>query len=424
MPYSDEESSIVASGNYNQSMLRDKNYNSLSYHDELKQKIYQGLKYLIKQNYMAFTPNKSDIYKQLHCIDGSLLGIQKDEGELLGLRVGNAIIDTEQLFNIQYNKFGTPNPYHVAQLYSHINNAYINSILPSRHIYNYENGQFNTLKHSFQLALDNTFEQGFAKDVKENYLAELKKNIHDNFSSIPAIKKIINDIREESIVFSTRSEVQKIMLIIESILAQYQLSSFTHSQKELIVLDGRLQNEDIGKDLKILTNAKIKNINQMLISVQKTGRLNILLSKIHDLLKYDSFQSHTELHYIKKSYDKGDSLIFVLDENFKTICAIPDAGHGAYGIDCLLITATPNRKEFVFNLPQGVFTQKPRLSVADLLHQLGSVFHYAKTDLYIKNKGVLLTNVLSHAQVSLNKEQTKILAHTQTEYEKKNNLKI
>lgn len=412
MPYEEEESSLKASGNFNKIISEDTFFNSLKYNNDLNNKIIHALKES-KENIFSVPTKKSDIFDKLYCIDGSFLNISKNDGEVIALRVGAAILKTQDLFNIERNSFGTPNPFAVAQIYQNENNLFMNGILPSKNTYFYDNQHFLSMKETFNMSLDNMFEQYLAKNIQQDFFYDLynhnlSKSIIKNLTEFKPIKDIIEGIREDSIIFNTQKEVAKIMLITESILSQYLLNK-TISDKEhsLIVLDGRLQNEYLGTDLKELNQSKIKNINNVLIGVQKTGRLNILLTYLHQIIKNNDLSLYG-LDKLHSNYQSGKSILIILNSKFKSICGLPKSGHGNYGIDCFYITQEPNRKEFVFTLPIHLFEQKS-FDTNQLFKSLSSVFQYANTDLYILNKGVLISNILAHSNVALNKKYTKIL---------------
>ena len=434
MPFEQEKSSLSASGNFTKEMLDNNKSKELIYNNTLTNQIIEALLYLKdkKDNSIAsVAAKKQRVYKKLYCIDGSLLTIPKEHGELVGLRVGAAIINTNDLFNIEKDNFGVPNPFQVAQIYNNKGNIFINSLLPSKNIYHSNGSHFYSLQESFAMALNDTFNSGIAKEIKEYFSYELlmvKEKAIKEISDWNCFENIIQNIREESIIFSTKKETQQIMLITESILSQYIISkSLDNKENSLIVIDGRLQNEDIGNILKKLNTKKIIHENNMLVGVQKSGILNMLLSKVHEVIKGDALVN-TNLNNLKNIYNNGQSILLRLDNQFKEKCGIKTAGKGSYGTDYFYITQEPNRKEFVFTLPDHIFPDKSsptstnnKIDLDMLFDSLCGVFEYANTDLYILSKGALLTNIIAHDNVSLNKKYTSVLNQTNKE-ENTNNL--
>lgn len=418
MPHNQEGSDLKSSAHLIQEMQENSFFQSLNYFDNLDSKIKEALLNLIPTGYVTFFKekelNKEKMYEKLYCVDGSLINLSKEGGELIALRIGAAVLETQDLFSIQRDSFGNTNPFQVAQLFQNENNLFLNAILPSSNIY-HTNGQIYDMKTSFKYAIDNIFEGNdntLGTQLKQYFLNHFNaSNPYINtFSDLPFITKIIKSIRDENIIFNTQNETKKIMLSLESILAQYLLEQSTkYNEKGLIVLDGRLQNEDIGNDLNILSKNNITSEKNMLIGVQKTGLLNTLLSKIHLFLKnYTSDDFNDPLLPYIKEYKNNSSILIIPDNNFKNICGIPISKHGIYGRECLYISKGPDRKEFVFTLPNVVFEKNMDI-LEKILFSVCSVLEYANTDLYIANKGVLLANILAHANVSLNKKHTQVL---------------
>lgn len=420
MAHEGESSSLSASGSFTKEILATNKSEELKYNNTLTNQIIEALIYL-KQKGGVRPPitQKSSVYEKMYCIDGSLLTIPKEEGELVGLRIGSALLNTKDLFNIEKDRFGTPNPLAVAQLFNNKDSLFINGLLPSKNTYIYENNHFYTLQESFIKSLDNLFDSGLAKTIKDSFSNDMSKIGHANIikmSNWNYIDSIVKEIREESIVFSTRHHVKKIMLITESILSQYllQVNSKKH-EDGLIVLDGRLQNQDIGSLLKELNPHKIKSIHNMLVGIQKTGILNQLLSKVHQVIKNEELD-YPELTQLKKDYLDGKPVLLILNEKFKEKCGIQRSGIGTYGRDCFYITQAPDRKEFIFTLPDNIFDKNNPISgqSMELLNKLCSVFEYANTNLYIASKGALLTNILAHDNVSLTQDYTEVIGQLDT----------
>lgn len=426
MPYEQEISDLKSSGSNVKNIISNNLFNSIIYKDTIKENVIKGLNYLENSGFIKNVDSqKNDIYESLYCVDGSFVNLNTNGSEIISLRVGSAILDTQDLFNIERDKFGTPNPHHVAKLFQHPGNIFLDNIFPSKNSYIYDNSinKFLTMRESFEKSLSASFEDGLGKKIKNQFFLETYQEIgltdKNNITDFHAIRNLLNGIREESVEFTTQNEVQKLMLMTENILSQYLLyQSANNKEKSLIVLDGRLQNQDIGMYIKSLNESKIQNENNMLIGVQKTGNLNLILSIIHMILQDNNISI---LPAIKNKYLKGESLFFILDKKFKEICGVPEGGIGTYGIDCFYISQAPHRKEFVFTLPIHVFSKgKFKGSARELFKGLGSVFEYTNTNLYFKEKGALLTNILAHQNVSLNSKYTSVLGN---EIKEKDNTK-
>ena len=431
MPHNQEGSDLKSSAHLIQEMQDNSFFQSLNYFDNLDNKIKEALLKLIPMGYVTFLKEKEikkeKMYEKLYCVDGSLINFSKEGGELIALRIGAAVLETKDLFSIQRDSFGNTNPFQVAQLFQNENNLFLNAILPSSNIY-YANGKIYDMKTIFKYAIDNIFEGNdttLGTQLKEYFLNHFNaSNPYINtFSDLPFITRIITSIRDENIIFNTQNETKKIMLSLESILAQYLLEkSKKYNEKGLIVLDGRLQNEDIGNDLNILSKNNITSEKNMLIGVQKTGILNTLLSKIHLFLKnYTSSDLNDPILEYVREYKNSRSILIIPDNKFKNTCGIPTSKHGVYGRECLYISKGPDRKEFVFTLPNIVFEKN--MNIFDTLFPVCSVLEYANTDLYIANKGVLLANILAHANVSLNKKHTQVLGDVNPTPPKTNSIK-
>lgn len=413
MAHIEEGSDIKSSGSNVKNIITSKLFNSLTYNDKLKEQIIAGIIHLQDTKKIPnLKAKKENIYENLYCIDGSFANLP-GLAEVISLRVGSAVLDTSQLLNIERDRFGTPNPHKIAQLFQNPKNVYLDNAFPSKNSYIFENNRFYSMRESFEMALVDFFSNGLAKEIKDKFFLETKNEFNlstkDSIIKLPAIENLLQGIREESIVFSTQQEVQKIMLMMESMLSQYMLyQSSIENEKGIIVLDGRLQNEELGKVLRSLNETKIQTVDTMLMGVQKTGRLNLLLSKMHEIIKCEDLGN--ELKNLKDKYINNESLLFILDNKFKKICGLPDSGNGNYGVDCLYISEGPSRQEFVFTLPIHIFeSNKFQGKQTHLFGSLVSLFEFAHTDLYFKNKGVLLTNVLAHSNVSLNIKYTNVI---------------
>lgn len=415
MPYENEPSDFKSSGSNVKNIISGSLFNSITYKDNVKANITKGLLHLESARLIQYIKsNKNNIYENLYCVDGSFVNLNKVGPEIISLRVGSAILDTNQLFNIEKDKFGTPNPQHVAKLFQHPGNLFLDNAFPSKNSYIFEQNKFLTMRESFEKALLASFEDGLGKEIKDLFF--LETNIELGLTSknlitdLDVIKKLLQGIRDENVDFTTQNEVQKLMLMMENILSQYLLQqSGDKKEKGLVVLDGRLQNQDIGMYLKKLNESKIQHEDTMLMGVQKTGSLNLILSIIHSVLRDDDV---LPLKNIKTKYLNGESILFVLDKKFKELCGIPESGIGTYGRDCLYITKAPDRKEFVFTVPMHIFnTDKFKGNALGLIEGLISVFEYANTSLYFKEKGALLTNILAHQNVSLNEKYTSVLGN-------------
>lgn len=436
MPYENEESSLIASSNFNKNLLNKKQfYSNFQFNDKHKNRILFALKHLLdKQKIFNLNTNKNNIYNSLQCIDGSLINnIDNNGGQYINMQFGSAFLDIDKLFSIQSDNKGNINPYHVAQLFKNDNNILLGTQFPSKNIYFNNNGQFFTLKDSFIKSLNYLFDKN-SNPIIASFLEDLKylnKSINvNNFIQIENIKEILNDIRDDSIIYTTEKEVQKLMLISETILSQYLLKNNNH-KNDLIIIDGRLHNHDIGDYIKEINPTRI-NENSMLVGVQKTGILNIVLSEIHNILKENNY-NNKDTKPLFDMYNNGDSIFIILTNNFKTICGLPEYTIGNYGTECFYITKAPKRQEFVFTLPEHLFKESGSINqrkakkqfTIESIFKVCSVFEYAHTDLYLGNKGVLLANVLAHNHVSLNKQFTNISINLELDiHTLKNKIKI
>lgn len=427
MPYEQESSDLKSSGSNVKNIISNSLFNSITYKDTIRENIIKGLIHLESLNNIQYiNSKKNDIYENLYCVDGSFVNLNKTGPEIISLRVGSAVLDTKELFNIEVDRFGNTNPHKVAKLFQHPGNIFLDNAFPSKNSYIYDsaNKRFLTMRESFEKALFASFEDGLGKVIKDQFFLETFQEIgltdKNHITEFSVIKELLKGIREESVDFTTQNEVQKLMLMTENILSQYLLyQSANKKEKGLVVLDGRLQNQDIGNYIKMLNESKIQNENTMLIGVQKTGNLNMILSIIHNILKEDDM---SVLSNLKSKYHNGESLLFRVDKKFKQLCGIPEAGIGAYGVDCLYITEAPNRKEFVFTLPTHIFVKNAfQGNRRELFKGLVSVFEYANTNLYFKEKGALLTNILAHQNVSLNIKYTSVLGEEIKEKDIKTN---
>lgn len=435
MPYENEESSLIASSNFNKNLLNEKQFHShFQFNNKHKSRILTALQYLWDSNKISRKLNveKNNIYNHLQCIDGSLVNNTDNNGaQYINMQFGSAFLDIKKLFSIQTDNKGNVNPYHVAQLFGSENNILLGTQFPSKNVYFNNNGQILTLKDSFIESLNHLFDQN-SNPIVSSFLDDLNiltsssnlKKLHE----IDSIKKLLNDIREDSIIYTTEKEVQKLMLISETMLSQYLLKHNSQKQ-DLIILDGRLHNQDIGDYIKEINPNRI-NQNSMLVGVQKTGILNIILSEIHNILK-DVCNSNSSLKPLFDLYHDGKGIFLILTNEFKIICGLPDYKIGNYGTECFYITEAPKRQEFVFTLPEHLFktpddaNQKKLIAemTKDAILKITSVFEYAHTDLYLGNKGVLLANVLAHSHVSLNKQFTNILSNSLVNNIDDNNIK-
>lgn len=434
MPYENEESSLIASSNFNKNLLNEKQFHSnFQFNNKHKNRILSALQYLWDTNKISkkLNTDKNNIYNNLQCIDGSLVNnTDKNGGQYINMQFGSAFLDIDKLFSIQQDNKGNVNPYHVAQLFESENNILLGTQFPSKNVYFNNNGQILTLKDSFIQSLNHLFDYS-SNPIISSFIDDLRS--FNNFSNInniiqvENIKRLLNDIREDSIIYTTEKEVQKLMLISETILSQYLLKNSTNNN--LIILDGRLHNQDIGDYIKEINPYRITN-DSMLIGVQKTGILNIILSEIHTILK-DSSYSNKNIKPLFDMYQDGKGIFLILTNEFKLMCGLPDYKIGNYGIECFYITEAPKRQEFVFTLPEHLFkspddpNQKKLIAqiTKDTITKVSSVFEYAHTDLYLGNKGVLLANVLAHNNVSLNKQFTNISSELNN-INYKNKLKI
>jgi len=414
MPYKDEESSLIASAKFNQEILNNKTFHSnFLYSDRIREKLIIGLDYLsAKNNQYNYASNPRFLYENLLCIDGSIISIQNNQnGEFIGMQFGSVTLNTQDLLKIQKNKFYIPNPFEVSKLFQSPNNIITGGVFPSKNIHYFNGNEYATLKDSYIYTLNSFFSSGGALSVKKSFLEDTNKPLSD-FTRIPEIKKITDEIRDDNILYGTYKETQKIMLISEVLLAQFLLNEYSDKASTLIIIDGRLHNEDIGGCLEQLNRRKIKTTENMLVGVQKTGMLNSLLTRVHEIIREQFLapiksQKTNNFESVLGRYAHGNSLFFVIDEKFKEICGIRSGFRGVYGRECFYISSAPCRREFVFTLPTHLFEDQFQGLVGETLSRMSSIFEYINTNLYFANKGVLLTNIMAHENVALNKEYTK-----------------
>ena len=138
------------------------------------------------------------------------------------------------------------------------------------------------------------------------------------------------------------------------------------------------------------------------MGIQKSGILNHYLSALHQVLKSSATVIHDANLLAKVSeFKDGKGFIFPVNPSFKKIAGLKSIKQpGAYGIEILVITPEPKRREFVMTLPAGKsWSQTSPQMITNFLTQ-------TQTDLYYKSKGAIVANILAHENVSLNKKQT------------------
>lgn len=126
MAYENEESSLIASSNFNKNLLNEKQFHSnFQFNNKHKNRILSALQYLWDTNKISkkLNTDKNNIYNNLQCIDGSLVNnIDKNGAQYINMQFGSAFLDIDKLFSIQKDSKGNVNPYHVAQLFDSENN--------------------------------------------------------------------------------------------------------------------------------------------------------------------------------------------------------------------------------------------------------------------------------------------------------------
>lgn len=83
MPYENEDSSLIASANFNNKILGETQFHShFKFDNKYKRKLLIGLEQLFtsKKIYRHLESSKTNIYNNLQCIDGSLVSINDSSG--------------------------------------------------------------------------------------------------------------------------------------------------------------------------------------------------------------------------------------------------------------------------------------------------------------------------------------------------------
>ncbi len=470
MPYKQETSSFSASSIFNKENFND-DYISLfkSNPDKYINKIIQSLEsYFLHGEELkikTFTDNKEpSVFNYAFCIDGSVIDIYDQEKTLIklkhGIQIGAAFLDFTKFNQCSLNNNGLVSPFDLAALYSSPYNIHYSGLLPGKNIYTLDDElNFMNSKESFKHSISQIFSKNeIAKDIYahivsdfytqlnfisckevncdvinncQNYIDSEKKCAQCNMnpiSKINFIKNLTKKINNDSPNMDTSRETRELMLCLENFLVTYIIKnkdSFTkNNEKLLIVLDGRLQNKYVGEFVKqwLVKNRKDaanKFQNIAVIGAQKTGIINAYLSSIRYVLEnYDlSKMAEGPFKDIFTNFRKGEGIYikataqFMLASGLKKSAALTtELAFDQYGEDTMVITPFPHRQEFVFTVPNSkIWTPIVSRDIINLSLN-------AQTNLFYQSKGALITNILAHDNVSLNRKQTN-RAHSAASYE-------
>lgn len=440
MAYIDEKSSPIASSQFNKDHLNS-NFSQHFLNDLTlsEDRIFQAIEKAFDRKILGFINEAKRIqdigYKHLYCVDGSLIELGNRETEQyikIGIQVGAAFLDINDLQSPVISSYGNVDPTFIAKLYRNKNNIHFSGLFPSKNIfYKDSNNKFLSTAQSFLVAIENILNSSklgqylflhlkseFAnitnffdcqtpncpiKNKQQIDLNHCQLCQHNCVSKINPIKKLIGEINSNSFDTDTKKEAQKLMLMLEHTLSHY-LSLNLDNPKEiennyLVIVDGPLNNELIGNFIK-KNNTHYQN---PVVSVQKTGILNKSLTQVHQYLR----QNHNLFAEPFKSklssfinHDTG--LVIALDKDFKKDLGLSTyQADGIYGNDYMYITR--NEKEFVFNIPNYSTYENKQLQI---LKSMYGILASTYTNLYYKNRGALIANVLAHENVSLNRKQT------------------
>lgn len=459
MAYEDEGSSQSASSNWAKNREQD-DFDEFFKKDKTnyEARIIKALSYLADKQagfkYILRANNaKANSTPFIYAIDGSNNPFESinEYGHAIkiGLSIGAAFLNTNDLNNPNINRFGTPNPEYYAKLYGHEKNLFFSGLLPAQNIF-FENpdGSLLSQKKSYLTALNKILsKEGLPKSLYQHSFEEFRtiptfleckqpvsvcdlKNpvkisscinrgqcSHCNKMPIEAIGPVMNltrDIKDDIIHYHALNETQELMLVLENIMATYIMKNIKKKDNFLVILDGRLENNNVGDIIGgWLEINHQKNIN--LIGVQKSGVLNKYLSDIHQILKNYPTTPHKSLNNIiegLKNSNFEEALLIILDEESKNILGIPQEKHkGKYGTECLYLSYGEKKKEFVFTIPSYLVEGHPQ-DVTRLLAKVIGTIENTHTNLYLKSHGALLPNILAHDNVSLNRKLTNRVEET------------
>lgn len=367
----------------------------------------------------------------------------------VGLSIGAAFLDMKDLANPEVNRFGTPNPAYYAKLYGHSKNLFFSGLLPAKNIFFSEaNGSLWSQKKSYLMALNKMLsKEGLPRNIFQhtmeefhqidefiacdypNHICELKnsnkissclnRGYCDTCKKLPieAVQPVMNltrDIQNDVIHHQALNESQELMLVLENILATYIIKNMNEHKNLLVILDGRLENNNIGETVNQWLK-KNHNQNITLIGVQKSGVLNKYLSDVHQVLKNYPVTKSTHLNDVingLKHNNFEDALLITLDDKAKKILGIPqDSNRGKYGTECLFLSSGSDKKEFVFTIPSYLL-QSYASEMGNRLSRVLGTIENTHTNLYLKSHGALLPNILAHDNVSLNRKLTNRVEET------------
>lgn len=201
------------------------------------------------------------------------------------------------------------------------------------------------------------------------------------------------------------------MLTLENLLAFDLINNINNlsNSNQIIILDGRLDNMFLSKLFNIYFNRKnIINENNILISVQKTGLLNNITTKIQKIFEENYFiknkdEKFINLKNINIEYCYNKPILIKVTEGFREDLGLPKFSKNSYGQEYIYISQ--KKEEFIFSLVNNSCDEK---TLNKILQNICSLLEYTSTNLYVKNKGVLLSNIIAHNNVALNNRYTNL----------------
>lgn len=440
MAYLDEKSSPIASSQFNKDHLNS-NFSQVFLNDITlsEDRMLGAITNAYNNKILGFINESQKVnqigYENLYCVDGSLIELgdrEKEQYIKIGIQVGAAFLDIKELQNPPVNPYGNIDPTFVAKLYRHNNNIHLSGLFPSKNIfYKDTQGIYLSMAQSFLVAIENILTSselgkelflhlknefsnanGFFDCKMLNCPIKNKQQIDLNncqlcnqncLNKIRPIRNLIGEINSNTFDTDTKKEGQKLMLMLEHTLSNYlSLNLNNHKNLDnnyLVMVDGPLNNELIGQYIKINQTA-YKN---PVVSVQKSGILNRVLTQLNQYVQNNAPKFSGKLGIeLNKFINQEKGLVIALNSQFKKDLGLSNyKAEGIYGNDFMYITR--NKKEFVFNIPNSSIYANKQI---DILNSMYGILSSTYTNLYYKNKGSLIANVLAHENVSLNRKQT------------------
>jgi hypothetical protein len=398
----------------------------------------------------------------IYAVDGSNIPFESfnEYGHAIkvGVSIGAAFLDINDLANPQINRFGTPNPEYYANLYGHKNNLFLAGLLPAKNIFfEQDNGGLLSQKQSYLIALNKMLSKdGFSKQFLKHTIDEFnliptfisckesdndcelknstkaadcinrgfcKKCARTPVETISPILNLTRKIQDEVIHHNALNESQELMLVLENLLATY-IIKHSHHQNLLVVLDGRLDNYHIGEFIGVWLEIYNQNhgTETLLVGVQKSGLLNKYLTDIHEVLKHYPLNQANALGNLVNNLHQNNfenSILIVLDDQAKMDLGLPydekkktSIKKGEYGMECLYLSKGIDKKEFVFTVPSHLMSGVYANNLKGYLSKITNTIENTHTNLYLKSHGALLPNILAHDNVSLNRKLTNRVEET------------